>query len=448
MNEYKIVIDAGHGGDDPGASGNNIVEKDLNLAISDYMYDRFRELGIPVKMTRTTDETLSPTERVNRVLDAFGNNKNVIVLSNHINAGGGEGAEVIYALRNNSNLSNSILNEIEKEGQIIRKAYQRRLPSNTSKDYYFMQRNTGITQPVTIEYGFLDNTADANKLKNNYLRYAEAAVRGVLNYIGYGSTDGNIYTVSKGDSLWSVAKKFNVTVEELKAANNLTSNLLNIGQQLIIPKEDEPPIPGEYTVYTVKPGDTLYKIANTYDINVNDLIEYNNLSSTNLSVGQQLLIPAVQEESEYDTYTVKAGDTLYKIANQYNTTTMELMNINNLSSNILSIGQKILIPKTTQQLPTTEIEYIVKSGDNLYDIANRYGISVTELKNYNNLTSSLLSIGQILRIPTANEGITYVVKSGDNLYNIASQYNTTVDEIKRKNNLTSNLLNVGQILII
>lgn len=89
MNEYKIVIDAGHGGDDPGASGNNIIEKNLNLAISDYMYDRFRELGIPVKMTRTTDETLSPTERVNRVLDAFGNNKNVIVLSNHINAGGG-----------------------------------------------------------------------------------------------------------------------------------------------------------------------------------------------------------------------------------------------------------------------------------------------------------------------------------------------------------------------
>lgn len=311
-----------------------------------------------------------------------------------------------------------------------------------------MQRNTGITQPVTIEYGFLDNTSDANKLKNNYLRYAEAAVRGVLNYIGYGTSEGNTYTVSKGDSLWSVAKKFNVTVEELKAANNLTSNLLNIGQQLVIPMEDQQPIPGEYTIYKVKVGDTLYKIANTYGINVNDLIEYNNLSNTNLSVGQQLLIPAVQEESEYDTYIVKAGDTLYKIANQYNTTTMELMNINNLSSNILSIGQNILIPKQTQQSPTTEIEYVVKSGDNLYDIANRYGISVSELKNYNNLTSNLLSIGQILRIPTANEGITYVVKSGDNLYSIANQYNTTVDEIKRKNNLSNNLLNVGQILII
>ena len=86
----KIVIDAGHGGDDTGASGNGIIEKDLTLKISQYMYDRFKNLGIPVKMTRTTDETISPTERVKRVLDAYGNSNDVIVISNHINAGGGE----------------------------------------------------------------------------------------------------------------------------------------------------------------------------------------------------------------------------------------------------------------------------------------------------------------------------------------------------------------------
>ena len=90
MNNYKIVIDAGHGGDDPGSSGNNIIEKDLNLEISNYMYDQFRKLGIPVKLTRTTDETVSPTERTQRILDAFGNNNDVIVISNHINSGGGE----------------------------------------------------------------------------------------------------------------------------------------------------------------------------------------------------------------------------------------------------------------------------------------------------------------------------------------------------------------------
>lgn len=94
MKDYKVVIDAGHGGDDPGSSGNGIIEKELTLKISQYMYDRLKELGIPVTMTRTTDETLNPTDRVNRILDAYGNNSNVIVVSNHINAGGGDGQSV------------------------------------------------------------------------------------------------------------------------------------------------------------------------------------------------------------------------------------------------------------------------------------------------------------------------------------------------------------------
>lgn len=85
----KIVIDPGHGGTDGGASGNGIVEKDLTLQISKYMYDKFDELGIPVSITRTTDETLTPTERVERILAPYGNNSDVIVISNHINAGGG-----------------------------------------------------------------------------------------------------------------------------------------------------------------------------------------------------------------------------------------------------------------------------------------------------------------------------------------------------------------------
>ena len=93
MNEDRaltgVVIDAGHGGADPGASGNGIIEKDLNLLISKYMYDRLRELGIPVKMTRTTDETIDSTDRSNRVKNAFGTGKDVLVISNHINAGGG-----------------------------------------------------------------------------------------------------------------------------------------------------------------------------------------------------------------------------------------------------------------------------------------------------------------------------------------------------------------------
>ena len=203
MSDYKIVIDAGHGGSDQGASGNGIIEKDLTLDISKYMYNLFKEAGIPVTMTRTTDETLSPSDRVKRILDAYGNNSNVIVISNHINAGGGDGAEVIYALRNTSTLANLVLEELEKEGQNIRKAYQRRLPSDTSKDYYFIHRDTGKTQPIIVEYGFLDSTGDdVNQLKNDYENYASAVVKAVLEYIGKVPVTGNTYIVKSGDTIF------------------------------------------------------------------------------------------------------------------------------------------------------------------------------------------------------------------------------------------------------
>lgn len=83
-----IVIDPGHGGADGGASGNGIIEKNMTLDISNYMFDRFKELGVPVAMTRTGDVELTSSTRPGKVLDAFGNGKDVIVISNHINAGG------------------------------------------------------------------------------------------------------------------------------------------------------------------------------------------------------------------------------------------------------------------------------------------------------------------------------------------------------------------------
>jgi N-acetylmuramoyl-L-alanine amidase len=82
--------DARHGGSDSGAIGNNQYEKDYSLKISKYMYDRLNELGIPATLTRDGDTTLSPTERVNKILSAYGDDPNVIVISNHLNSGGGE----------------------------------------------------------------------------------------------------------------------------------------------------------------------------------------------------------------------------------------------------------------------------------------------------------------------------------------------------------------------
>ena len=391
----KVVIDAGHGGNDPGASVNGIIEKEYALKISEYIYNRLRELGLDVKMTRTTDETLSPTERVNRVLNAFGDSSDVLVISNHINAGGGDGAEVIYALRNKDTLSNIILKELENEGQNIRKAYQRRLPSDTSKDYYFMQRNTGDTESITVEYGFLDSTGDdVNQLKTKWKDYAEAVVRGIIQYLNltYVPVEGaNYYTVKSGDSLWSIAKKYNINVSDLKEANGLTSSMLSIGDVLKIPAVEEEQV--KENVYTVKKGDNLYKIAQNYDTTVSEIIKLNNLTSTNLSIGQILEIPT--KTASGNTYTVKSGDSLYKIAQQYNTTVNELKNLNNISSNLLSIGQVLKIPSSTIEPPIT---YTVKRGDSLYKIAEQYNTTVNDLMKLNNLGTTLLSIGQVLKI--------------------------------------------------
>ena len=443
MNNYKIVIDAGHGGDDPGAVGNGIIEKDLTLDISKYMYEQFRNLGIPTTLIRSTDKTLNPTERTEKILDTYGNKNDVIVISNHINAGGGDGAEVIYALRNNNKLATLILNSLEAAGQNVRKAYQRRLPSDTSKDYYFIHRNTGNTQPVIVEYGFLDSTGDdVNQLKNDYEKYAQAVVDAVAEYIGLNVSD-NYYTVVSGDSLWSIAKKLGTTVNELKDANNLTSNNLSIGQILIIPQKETPSTPTDNSIYTVVSGDSLYKIANKFNTTVDEIKSLNNLTSNNLSIGQKLKIPSNENIPTTSTYTVVSGDSLYKIANKFNTTVDEIKSLNNLTSNNLSIGQTLNIPSTESNNYTT---YTVVKGDNLYSIAKKFNTSQDELMKLNNLSSNLLSIGQVLRIPTNNQ--IYTVVKGDSLYSIANKFNTTVDEIKSLNNLTSNTLQIGQILKI
>jgi len=391
----KVIIDPGHGGTDSGATGNNLLEKDYNLLISKYMYDRFKELGIPVAITRDSDTTLSPTDRVNTILNKFGNSSDVILISNHVNSGGGEGAEVIYALRNRDTLAKRILENIGATGQETRKYYQRRLPSDTSKDYYFIHRNTGNLEPLIVEYGFIDSAKDVEFLKENYKELAEAVISAVANYIGvpYTPPEGittNTYVVQKGDSLYSIANKLGTTVSELKKENNLTTNTLQIGQVLRIPTKE---------IY----------------------------------------------EGEENIYIVKKGDTLYSIAAANNTTVDELKKANNLTSNILSTGQLLKIPSAL--LP--ESTYIVKKGDSLYSIANKYNTTIDKIKDLNNLTTNLLSIGQVLLIPTdTNLETTYTVQKGDSLYSIAKKYDTTVDRLKQLNNLSSNLLSIGQMLIV
>ncbi len=275
-------------------------------------------------------------------------------------------------------------------------------------------------------------------------------MRALANYIGVPYTvpegmAGNYYTVKAGDTLYGIASKYGVSVDELKSANNLSSNTLSIGMTLVIPEVLEEPGVSDENIYTVKAGDTLYAIANKYGMSVSELKALNNLTSNTLSIGQKLVV-SEGNAATLDTYTVKAGDTLYSIANKYGFSVNELKELNNLTSNILSIGQVLNVSNSNSSAANT---YTVKSGDTLYSIAKNLGVSVDALKTANNKTSNLLSIGEVLVIPAETTSVkTYIVKSGDSLWKIATNNGISVNALKSANNLTSDLLSIGQVLVI
>lgn len=205
-------------------------------------------------------------------------------------------------------------------------------------------------------------------------------------------------------------------------------------------------------IYTVQKGDTLYRIANMFNTTVSELKRLNNLTSDTLKVGQVLLIrEPIELPTTTTIYTVQKGDSLYSIATAFNTTVDTIKQLNNLTSNTILIGQQLLVPGSdndnNEEIENYDIYEVVK-GDSLWSIAQRYGITVDELINLNNLDNINLKIGDKLKVPTTKGQKTYTVQKGDSLWSIARENNTTVDELKAINNLTSNLLTIGQVLTI
>lgn len=324
---------------------------------------------------------------------------------------------------------------------------------------------------ISNQYGVsVTELAELNGIKGGNL--AVGTVLRIPNKSGLNPDNMFMYTVKAGDSLYSIARKYNTTVNDIINLNYLKSNNLSVGQVLRIPENyynyDEMSVPN-YITYTVKPGDTLYSIASSNGISVDTIISDNVLNNNNLSVGQVLRLRVTDGEvlecfgPDFEipeeivpsiSYTVKSGDNLYNIARKYGVSVSEIIKLNNLSNNNLSVGQELLIPisdnsgGSNQNSGVDGSTYIVQKGDSLYSIARKYGVSVSSITSLNNLSGTNLSVGQKLVIPSSSSGNTYVVQRGDNLYSISKKYGVTVDEIKRKNNLKSNLLSVGQRLVI
>ena len=247
-------------------------------------------------------------------------------------------------------------------------------------------------------------------------------------------------------------------------------------------------------IHIVRGGETFYAIASKYDMSVNELLKLNGLTDAAfLSVGQELKVVnssneevsikkeevAIVKEPEVakgktSTHTVKAGESFYGIARQYELTVDELLKMNELNSDaVLSIGQELLVDaratkkrKVANQNPQPVTKkasvHQVEAGESFYGIARKYGITVDELLKLNDLSAdAVLSIGQELKIagaspvkeektnspePKAGKTTVHEVKAGDTMYSIARKYKMTVDELKQLNDKTDNSLSLGDKL--
>lgn len=294
-----------------------------------------------------------------------------------------------------------LLDNIGEAGQIKRKAYQRRLPEDPNKDYYYIIRETGNAESVLVEYGFIDNTKDAYKLQNNLDTLVEGAVKAIAEYLGVPYTkpgitvnDQDTYTVKKGDTLYSISKNQNIPIDTIIKLNNLTSSNLEIGQQLKLKSDSNNS--SNKNQYIVQRGDTLYSLALKYNTTVDKLRKLNNLNTNTLTIGQILVLPIETDIDEYDIYVVNKGDSLWAISKKFNIDINDLIELNNLKDLTLQVNQSILVPKQQENIETDL--YIVKKGDTLWSISNKLNIPVQTLKELNNLNSNLLKVNQQLKI--------------------------------------------------
>ncbi|MGA2669701.1 MAG: LysM peptidoglycan-binding domain-containing protein [Ignavibacteria bacterium] len=227
-----------------------------------------------------------------------------------------------------------------------------------------------------------------------------------------------------------------------------------------------------YTTYTVKKGDNLAGIANEYDVSISDIKDWNDLESDKIVVGQKLKIYSDKKEVTKNekntskkkiTHTVKAGENLTMIADNYDVTVSDIKEWNDLKSDVIQEGQvlklysdkKVTTEKETVK-KTRKTTYTVKAGDNLTQIADKYDVTVSEIKDWNDLKSDVIQEGQVLKLyppekskkKETSKTQNYTVKKGDTLAKIAEKYDVTVAELKKWNKLKSDEIEVGDKLVI
>ena len=269
------------------------------------------------------------------------------------------------------------------------------------------------------------------------------------------------YVVRRGDSLGKIGNKFGVSVAALKSANNLRRTTIHPGQHLVVPVPsyrgsvslaEGRPLSVEYSTRTIRPIEPLVTLAvNTEPTPVVRASETTTRSTASSSRSNT----TTQNTSTTNrvVYKVRRGDTLGKIAQKYGTSVSNVKRWNNLRGSKIKVGQRLTIYSSgasgTSQ--PERIVYKVRRGDVLSTIAQKYRVSVNSIKQWNNLRSSKIKVGQRLTIhpgQSAPNYVVYKVRRGDSLGKIAKKYSTSVTKLKRWNSLRGNTIHPGQRLKI
>ena len=296
--------------------------------------------------------------------------------------------------------------------------------SNESKIYAYVDKEANlrekpfqIVKPIVVQ----DSVNTSQRLAQAKVRY---------------------YRVKRGDNLISIAKKYDVAVEDLKKWNNINGNWVAYGKNLKINATDveqkTTAVAKAKTIkdsiktsiasfYVVQKGDNLSAIAKKFNTTVADIQEWNKLSSTNVSLGASLQVVQnpTEKEEVADTverkdiaYSVQKGDNLGLIAKKFGVSVVELKQWNNLKSNAIAVGNSLIVAKNEIVIDTNkatvssfkkkdsfpssnqkESEYYVKKGDSLYTISKKYpGVTISDLKKWNNIKDDELKPGMKLKI--------------------------------------------------